>query len=82
MEPDCEVHAFKPPKKVRHVSKAKAAAMKSAPNLSSWAMVAALALAVKMSTTMLAFVNWQSGMNKAMAAPVATPVNSKSPTMV
>ena len=55
---------------------------KKAPSRSSWAVVASLALAVKKSTMMLAFLYWHKGMNKAMAAPVATPVNSKSPTMV
>ena len=40
------------------------------------------ALVEKKSTTMLPRLIWHQGMNSAMAAPVATPVNSKSPTMV
>ena len=42
---------------------------------------ASLARAVKKSTMMLPRRTWHSGMNSAMAAPAATPVSSKAPTM-
>src|SRR5688500_17787863 len=56
-------------------------AIRKAPTRSIPDWVRALAFAVKKSTMMLPRLAWHKGMNIAMAAPAATPVSSKAPTM-
>ena len=82
MLPDCEVQALSPPSEVRQASKAMASPRHKAPRRSRAACVRALAFTVKKSTMMLPRVTWHQGMNRAIAAPAARPVSSKSPTSV
>ncbi len=63
----------------RQDSNEKTTAISKSPKRSSLKLKSSLRLAVKKSTMMFSCLSWHKGMNRAMAAPAPTPVNSKSP---